>query len=283
VPNRILRESILDSETVDRLGPAEEVFYRRLMSAVDDFGRFDARPGVLRSRLYPLRKSDVVTDDHVAAWLATCAAAGLVSLYQVAGKPYLTLEKFRQHVRARGSKYPDPPDDATRPRRTCDAPARSENNGRAAAHDEQGTRSYSYSDSKTDSEAQAQTDSVAATGDTGGAWAGAFEKFRTAYPKADGLAEARVAWARLDPGPAGVEELLAAILAGVTRATRSATWQREEGRYVPRAARWLADRAWEKLVKRPRHPPPPAGPGEVLDGAGAAAAWRAVRLHQAEA
>jgi hypothetical protein len=42
MPVRILREGILTSERVDTLSPAAEVFYRRLMSVVDDFGRFSA-------------------------------------------------------------------------------------------------------------------------------------------------------------------------------------------------------------------------------------------------
>ena len=54
MPNRVIREGILTSERIEMLGWAEEVFYRRLMSVVDDFGRYYARPALLRAACYPL-------------------------------------------------------------------------------------------------------------------------------------------------------------------------------------------------------------------------------------
>ena len=93
MPNRILREGILDSEAVNKLGPQAELFYRRLMSVIDDFGRFDARPTVLRSRCYPLQLSSVREAD-ISRWLAECQAAGLLSLYDVDRKQYLARQKL---------------------------------------------------------------------------------------------------------------------------------------------------------------------------------------------
>jgi len=116
MPNRMVREGILDSERVDQLSMAAEVFYRRLMSVVDDFGRFDARPDRLIAACFPLRarkqNSDgtlVLQDGHIEAWLVECVNAGLLSRYSVAGKPYLEVLDFGQQVRAKASKYPDPP------------------------------------------------------------------------------------------------------------------------------------------------------------------------------
>ena len=42
MPNRILRDTILRSERVARLSPTAELFYRRLMSVADDYGRYYA-------------------------------------------------------------------------------------------------------------------------------------------------------------------------------------------------------------------------------------------------
>ena len=61
MPNRIVREGILTSERVELLSWAEEVFYRRLMSVVDDFGRYYARPELLRAACYPLLLTKVPT------------------------------------------------------------------------------------------------------------------------------------------------------------------------------------------------------------------------------
>jgi hypothetical protein len=111
VPNRVLREGIITSDRVDALGVHAEVFYRRLMSVVDDYGRFDGRASMLRSSLYPLR-IDKVREADISRWLAEVQSAGLVALYAIDGKPYIQLLDFRQHIRAMQSKFPAPPDDA---------------------------------------------------------------------------------------------------------------------------------------------------------------------------
>lgn len=107
MPNRIIREGIITSEAVNSLNWEVEVFYRRLLSVVDDFGRFDARPSVLRSALYPL-KLDSMREDSVQRCLKSCEAARLVVLYSVEGKEYLEVTNFRQQVRSKNSKYPAP-------------------------------------------------------------------------------------------------------------------------------------------------------------------------------
>jgi hypothetical protein len=107
MPNRIVREGILDSERVNKLSWSGEVFYRRLMSVVDDFGRFDGRAELLRSKLFPLRIDKVSVAD-VEKWLTECVGAGLVSLYCVNQKPYLELLDFGQSIRIMKSKFPPP-------------------------------------------------------------------------------------------------------------------------------------------------------------------------------
>ena len=54
MPNMILREGILTSERVNSLTTEEEIFYRRLISVVDDYGRYYAKPELLRSACFPL-------------------------------------------------------------------------------------------------------------------------------------------------------------------------------------------------------------------------------------
>jgi hypothetical protein len=111
MPDRIVRVGILTSDPVNLLSWAAEVFYRRLFNVVDDYGRYDARPAILRSHLYPL-KVDRVSDSDVGKWLTECVNAGLVSAYQVSGRPYLEVLKFGQRVRADKSKWPQPPSSA---------------------------------------------------------------------------------------------------------------------------------------------------------------------------
>ena len=58
MPNRIIKESVCTSDSVDGLSWFEEVFFYRLIVNCDDYGRFDARPAVLKSRLFPLKKRE---------------------------------------------------------------------------------------------------------------------------------------------------------------------------------------------------------------------------------
>lgn len=106
MPTRLLRDGILDSERMAQLSWAEEVFYRRLMSVVDDYGRYSATPMRLRSSCYPVQL-DEVTDADIGNWLRAIEKAALVMVYSGPdGKKYLQLQDFRQQVRAKSSKYP---------------------------------------------------------------------------------------------------------------------------------------------------------------------------------
>lgn len=115
MPNRILREGILSSERIDALPSwAAEVFYRRLHSVVDDFGRYYARAELLRAACYPLKLDDVSNAD-IETWVADCENAALLTTYMIEGKRYLQLRDFRQQRRAEASKYPNPPPNSDTP------------------------------------------------------------------------------------------------------------------------------------------------------------------------
>lgn len=111
MPNRILKESICVSDDIDGLSWFEEVVFYRLLVNCDDYGRFDGRPAVLKNRLFPLKES--VTLKSVTEAVHTLASAGLVALYEYEGKPYLYIPTWTKHqnVRAKRSKYPEPPVD----------------------------------------------------------------------------------------------------------------------------------------------------------------------------
>jgi hypothetical protein len=122
VPNRILRDGILTSKRVNLLKSQAEVFYRRLHSVVDDFGRYTADPCLLRSACYP-RKLDEVREADILRWLAEVQTAELIVLYAVEDEHYLEVLDFRQQRRAQRSKFPPPPEVATQMHSTCIAEA----------------------------------------------------------------------------------------------------------------------------------------------------------------
>nr|DAE40227.1 MAG TPA: replisome organizer [Caudoviricetes sp.] len=114
MPNRILKESICTSDSIDSLGWFDEVLFYRLIVNCDDYGRFDGRPAIIKNRLFPLKEN--LTAKTVARAIEKLASAGLVTLYVFEGKPYLYLPTWNHHqsVRAKFSKYPAPEDGCER-------------------------------------------------------------------------------------------------------------------------------------------------------------------------
>jgi len=107
MPTRMIRDGILTSERVNALSERAELFYRRLMSVVDDYGRFSANLTLLRASCYPL-KLDGVKEDSIKKHLAEAVDAGLIVLYTVGSKQCLQLQDFGQRIQSK-SKYPEPP------------------------------------------------------------------------------------------------------------------------------------------------------------------------------
>jgi len=107
MPNRIIREGILTSERINGLSVNAELFYRRVMSIVDDYGRYSGNLSLLRAACYPL-KLDSVKEDSISKHLAECAGARLIVLYTVDSKAYLQLLDFRQQMRAKESNTQHP-------------------------------------------------------------------------------------------------------------------------------------------------------------------------------
>lgn len=160
MPNRIIRDGILTSENVDKLGVHAEVFYRRLMSVVDDFGRYTAHPSLLRAACYPLRV-DSIREADISRFLTEVQGAGLIVLYEVDGKRYLQMNKV-DDPRAKKSKYPAVPASAN----IC---AQTQTNV-----------PYSYSHSESYSNLHTQAEADALTFPQGPS--AAMKRFRDAYP-----------------------------------------------------------------------------------------------------
>ncbi len=109
MPNRILHERICVSETLAQLTAEEERFFYRLIVQCDDYGRFDGRPAVIRSRCFALQL-DTVSDEDIASWLTALESVGLIVTYTVRGRVFLRVTTWAsyQQTRAKKSKFPAP-------------------------------------------------------------------------------------------------------------------------------------------------------------------------------
>jgi hypothetical protein len=82
-----------------------------------------------------------------------------------------------------------------------------------------------------------------------------FERFFAAYPRKVGRSEAALVFERLRLLLPPVETLLAAV----ARQARSEQWQRDNGRFIPNPAAWLAKRRWEDELPAAQGSPGPRG------------------------
>ena len=227
MPNRILKESICSSDNVDQLSAFQETFFYRLIVNCDDYGRMDARPKILASRLFPLK--DLKTNQIEDA-LRALISAELVILYEVDGKPFLQMKTWDRHqqVRAKKSKYPSPDEG------TCN---------QMISNDIKCPRNPIQSESNPN-----PNPNITADADT----TARFEIFWKAYPKHANRKAAEKAFVKLRPD----DGLLETMLAAVNRQKQTAQWQEANGQFIPYPASWLNGRRWEDEL--------PSGKGGVI-------------------
>ena len=109
MPNRILKESICISRTINKLAPEIECLFYRILVTCDDFGAFHSDAEIIKARCLT-RKSDI-NCNQVESWLQVLASPeiGLIKLYNVKGERYLQVSNWEEHqqIRAKRRKFPD--------------------------------------------------------------------------------------------------------------------------------------------------------------------------------
>lgn len=107
MPVRLLRPGITTSRRFNSLDWDAQSFYIRLLTVVDDYGRYDADHRILKAYCFPLR--DDVSLKAVANMCEQLQETRLIEFYSDdEGKPYLQLTKWKEHPRSEKSKFPDP-------------------------------------------------------------------------------------------------------------------------------------------------------------------------------
>ena len=109
MPNRIIKEGIATSDKVNAMTDFQFRVWVSLITFVDDYGRGDARPAVIKGRCFPLR--DKVTVKEIEKALTALVGIGCIRLYEVDGHDYFYFPHWQNHqtVRNTKSKYPEPP------------------------------------------------------------------------------------------------------------------------------------------------------------------------------
>lgn len=213
MPNRIIKESISKSETVSGLSDFQFRLWVHLITYVDDYGRGDARPAIIRGACFPLR--DRMTNKDIEKGIADLADAGCVGLYKVDGKPYLYFPNWDKHqrVRQKVSKFPSPDE--------CDNESES-----AADCGELPQSAARIQNPNPESESRIQSES------------GAFARFWEVYPKKVGKKNAQKAFAKVT---VDVQILIEAV----QKQRLSSQWCKDNGQYIPNPATWLNEERWQ--------------------------------------
>ena len=110
MPQRFLRPGITTSKRWNRCDWPTQSLYSRLITLVDDYGRYEADPELIRSHAFPFGDptGKILPLTTVARMLRTLADKNLVILYQMSGKEYLQLLRWQERARS-ASKCPEPP------------------------------------------------------------------------------------------------------------------------------------------------------------------------------
>lgn len=118
MPNRIIKESINESRSLNDCSVFAQDLFKRLITYADDNGRFNADTEIMRARLYP-RDLDIVSQQDVVNGLIELAGIGKIQFYTAkvfsnrgARDVYGAFPNWKAHQRVRDSKEKHPaPDD----------------------------------------------------------------------------------------------------------------------------------------------------------------------------
>lgn len=102
MPNRLVREGLMESEAVLSLPVEGRWLFVIIILSADDIGLFEATEFKLA------RRADV-NRDLAGKLMGMLADADLIRLYEVGGKRYGFIPKFRQRLQIKTSKHPLPP------------------------------------------------------------------------------------------------------------------------------------------------------------------------------
>lgn len=217
MPNRIIKESICTSASVEKLTNFEEVFFYRLIVSCDDYGCFDARPEILKARLFPLRK---VSEKQIESALSKLSKVEIIKLYLHDEKSFLQFATWGNHqqIRARRHKYPAFDD-------TCDQ----------LISDDSICAPNPIQSNPNPIRIRIQSISIRAL----------FLSFWEKYPKKIKKTDAEAAFVKINPD----EALLSDMLKSVAEWEKSDQWQ--DSQFIPYPATWLNKRQWEDEVPKP--------------------------------
>lgn len=233
MPNRIIKDSIRTSKTVNNMSDFQFRLWVYLITYVDDYGRGSADPELLKGFVFPRRKG--VTESTIEKALQDLANSGSILLYDVDGESYFCFPNWSEHqrIQTKKSKFPAPHDGSIR----CFT----------VAHGESPPESNPNPNTNPNPESESRR--APAHGDD-------FDLFWSTYPRKEGKQKARSAFAKVD---VDIDVLLDAL----SEHKKSAQWTKNNGEFIPHASTWLNGRRWEDQMSQNYDKIPKGASGEL--------------------
>lgn len=224
MPQRFLRPGITTSERWNSVSFEAQSFYIRILTLVDDFGRYDARIPILHGQCFALR-SDIKAQ-RTAALRSELQSSNLVVIYVFEEREYLQVTQWQERARSDKSKFPDPPTESQDS--AADGSGAQYSAASLVPRPSPSTIAITPSPARKRRAAKPPLECEE------------FAQFWAQYPKKAGKENAEEAWVER-----GCSIMLPQILFALRKCKISRDWTKEGGQFIPHPAKWLNRRGWE--------------------------------------
>lgn len=217
MPNRLIKSSIHESEKVNQMTDFQFRVWVSLITYVDDYGRGDARPLVIKGNCFPLRER--MTSKDIEAALNALAGIGCVGLYEVGGRPYLYFPNWESHqnIRNKASRYPAPEEGNCKQMNSIDGICNQMNANVPVIQSNPNPKK--------------NPNPICSR----------FAEFWESYPRKVAKVDAEKAWNKLNAS----DDLIDQIIQDVNVRKHGEDWMKDNGKFIPYPATYLNQQRWE--------------------------------------
>lgn len=220
MPQRFLRPGITTSKRWNRCDWASQTLYTRLITLVDDYGRYDADPELIRAYAFPFGDpaGKCLQLTAIVRMLRTLVDNNLMIIYSNNGKEYLQILRWQERTRS-ASRYPEPTcEQLTTIDNKCSPPSPSPSPSPLAISHKPSPLPASQAEG--------------------------FDLFWENYPRKEAKQPASKEWKKIKP------EEQPEVMNGLNRWKLSDQWTKDNGQFIPHASTFLHQRRWQEKPRR---------------------------------
>lgn len=209
---------------------AQSLFIR-ILTLVDDFGRYDARIPILHGQCFALR--DDIKPQRTAAFRSELQQAKLIEVYALDGREYLQINQWQERARSDKSRFPDPP--ITLSQDSAADGSGAQDSAASLAITSSPSTIVPIPSTNGHSPKPRRTRFARTPLDDDD-----FKLFWAQYPRKENIGNAEEAWVKNN-----CKDFVPKIMTALRAKKISQQWTKEGGQWIPYAQKWLNARGWE--------------------------------------